>query len=953
MAYNDAFIKILGELEDIMSRQGEPFKARAYQKASETIMTYPEDITTITQLVGKPAMGKSVMTTLQEYIDTGLVQTVERYKTDPLNTLTRVFGIGPKKARDFIEEGLDTVEKLKNHPEKLTSAQKIGVEFYDDIQQKIPREEIDEYKNTFSHILQSKNIPVGTQFEIVGSYRRGASMSGDIDIIITNKDNRVESFEKMLDAFIHHKIITHILSRGKSKSLTLGRLPGKPARRIDVLYSPPDEYAFAVLYFTGSKAFNTVQRQRAVDRGYTLNEHGIHHFKKGVKGEKVEGKFTTEKDIFDFLEMAYKEPHERKDGRFVGTNSIAERLNQIKKNGICSLTEKEIEELIQKANQSYYGGEPPLMSDDLYDMICDYVSDTYPKNKMAKTGHTDLKMDVNVKHKTSLPYELWSMDKIKPDGMSLNKWTSKFKGPYVLSCKLDGVSGLYVSPNKLYTRGNGKIGQDISHMIPYLKLPKTEGLVIRGEIIIKKTLFLEKYSKDFSNPRNFVAGVVNQKMCIVQRLKDLDFVAYEVIQPSLKPSQQLVMLEKESVNSVPFVVEPRISNESLSDMLIYWRDMCEYEIDGIICGDDNIYARTSGNPAHAFAFKMVHTDQTVETKVVDVIWNASKDGYLKPRVQIEPVVIGGAKIEYTTGFNAKFIVDNRIGAGTVISIIRSGDVIPYIQEVIRGAEEPLMPSVNYKWNSTKVDILLEDYKTDVDVNHKRITLFFKAIGVDGLGAGNIKKIMDAGYTTIPKILSMSHDDFMEIEGFKQTLSDKIYKGILHKFQEAPLPVLMEATNIFGRGFGKKKNQMILSEVPDIIVCDLSDREKIEKVSKISGMAENTSQKFIDKLTEFKEWVYLVGISQDKLLYKPNEVVTTIDTNNVLYGKRVVITGFRDKHLLENIEQRGAVVSSSVSKQTYVVIVKDPQQESSKTHDAKTYGVPVVSYQEFIKTHNIV
>jgi len=73
----------------------------------------------------------------------------------------------------------------------------------------------------------------------------------------------------------------------------------------------------------------------------------------------------------------------------------------------------------------------------------------------------------------------------------------------------------------------------------------------------------------------------------------------------------------------------------------------------------------------------------------------------------------------------------------------------------------------------------------------------------------------------------------------------------------------------------------------------------------------------------------------------------------LYGKRVVITGFRDKHLLENIEQRGAVVSSSVSKQTYVVIVKDPQQESSKTHDAKTYGVPVVSYQEFIKTHNIV
>ena len=91
--------------------------------------------------------------------------------------------------------------------------------------------------------------------------------------------------------------------------------------------------------------------------------------------------------------------------------------------------------------------------------------------------------------------------------------------------------------------------------------------------------------------------------------------------------------------------------------------------------NDKVYPRKRGNPDRD-AFKMVLGDQVAEAKVVNVIWTASKDGYLKPRVQIEPVVLGGAKIEYATGFNAKFIVDKKIGVGSVISLVGSGDVIP-------------------------------------------------------------------------------------------------------------------------------------------------------------------------------------------------------------------------------------------------------------------------------------
>ena len=173
-----------------------------------------------------------------------------------------------------------------------------------------------------------------------------------------------------------------------------------------------------------------------------------------------------------------------------------------------------------------------------------------------------------------------------------------------------------------------------------------------------------------------------------------------------------------------------LSNELLSEVLVKWRADYLYEIDGVIVTDDNVYPRKSGNPEHSFAFKMVLSDQIAEVKVVDVLWNPSKDGYLKPRVQIEPIQLGGVKIEYATGFNAAFIEQNKIGLGALIQIIRSGDVIPHIRSVTIPAEAPKMPLVPYKWNDTHVDIMLEDIGSDTTVREKNITGFFRGIGVD-------------------------------------------------------------------------------------------------------------------------------------------------------------------------------------------------------------------------------
>ena len=968
--FNEEFIDILSELTDIMVSKGDLFRAKAYRDAVEVIIKYDGDINTANQLEGKKGIGKTMLTKLNEYIETGTLQILEKERKNPITVLTKVHGIGPKKAKQLVDIGIESIDDLKKNQTKneidelLTDNIKLGIKYFDDIEKRIPREEIKKYKSIFDNLFHENASLVDTQFDIVGSYRRGNKTSGDIDIIITNNKNNKEIFKNVIDILIEKKIIIEVLSLGKVKSLTICKLPNETPRRVDFLYSPPDEYYFALLYFTGSKVFNTLQRQRALDLGYTLNEHGLHKINKGVKGDKVNQKFTSEKSIFDFLEMEYCPPEKRNDTLCI--KQLDKKKDDKKKDdkkendkkSFSELSETELSSLIKRANDEYYCNNEPIMSDDEYDLLIEYMKNKYPNNKVIDEGHTACDI---TKNKVKLPYEMWSMDKIKPNSKSLSNWITKYSGPYVLSCKLDGVSGLYTTEGslpKLYTRGNGKIGQDVSHLIPYLKLPKTKNIVVRGEFIVSKKLFQEKYNS-FSNSRNFVAGVINQKKIEINKFKDIDFVIYEVIKPILKPYEQLVYVNKEikaeypDINIVRYAKSDKISEKMLSKLLLKWKDNYKYEIDGIICADNNIYERGNSNPEHAFAFKMIISDQIVETKVVDVIWTPSKDGYLKPRVKIEPVTLGGAKIEYATGFNAKFIKDNKIGIGSIIKIIRSGDVIPHITDVVKSSETAKMPDVEYIWNSTNIDIILENKSDDKIVQQKNISGFFTIIGVEGLGPGNIKKVYTSGYDTIPKIIRMKKDDFMSVEGFKDKLSDKIHIGIQDKIQNVSLPELMQATNIFGRGFGERRFKTILTSYPDIFNDFKSQKnnvEIIEKLNQINGMASKTSQNFINKLPEFMSWIKETNLENKLIINKKDNKHDTKDKKHPLYGKKYVLTGFRDKKLVDKLDSIGAEQSNAVTKNTFLVIVESYDEDTGKVSKAKELNIKIITPNDLIQLY---
>jgi DNA polymerase/3'-5' exonuclease PolX len=112
--WNERFIKILEELADITQRQGEPFKAKAYQAAQESIMTYVDDIHSLEQIQQLPGIGKTILSKLDEYMKTGTIQFLERERANPMNVLTRIYGVGPKKAAELIKAGFTTLAELRS-----------------------------------------------------------------------------------------------------------------------------------------------------------------------------------------------------------------------------------------------------------------------------------------------------------------------------------------------------------------------------------------------------------------------------------------------------------------------------------------------------------------------------------------------------------------------------------------------------------------------------------------------------------------------------------------------------------------------------------------------------------------------------------------------------------------------------------------------------------------------
>jgi NAD-dependent DNA ligase len=342
---------------------------------------------------------------------------------------------------------------------------------------------------------------------------------------------------------------------------------------------------------------------------------------------------------------------------------------------------------------------------------------------------------------------------------------------------------------------------------------------------------------------------------------------------------------------------------------------------------------------------MALDDQTATTEVKDVIWMASQDGYLKPRIRVTPVSIGGVTIEYATGFNAKFIEDNVVGEGAMVQLIRSGDVIPYIQAVTKPAPNGAkMPDIEYVWNPTHVDILVADLENNETVKEKGVIGFFTDLGVEGVSSGNVKRIMAAGYDTIPKILHMSIEDFRKVDGFKEKMAEKVYASIKSNMEKATLIELMAASNKFGRGIGKRVIKPLIDAHPDFLVSNTSREVKIEQLNQ-AGIHKNAPA-FYEAIEPFKVFLTECGLDYKLVQQTQHEPETKI-IKHPLNGKSVVMTKVRDKTIINFLPTVGATLEDGIKANTAVLIVKDKNDITNKTKDAEKKQIPIMTVDEFI------
>jgi len=606
---------------------------------------------------------------------------------------------------------------------------------------------------------------------------------------------------------------------------------------------------------------------------------------------------------------------------------------------IDNYSQEELEEILDDASNSYYNTNKLELIDSEFDFVKEYLLSKYPHSKYkTKVGHV-------TGNKVQLPYYMGSMDNLKEE-KKISNWMKKYKEDYVIMSKLDGISGLLYKNGhilKLFTRGNGQEGKDVSHLIKYFNIPNLNShseITIRGEILVKQDTY-SKLKTTSANSRSFASGLVNSKKPD-KTVKYLDFVAYEMLYPEFKISEQLKKLKKMGFDVVKNNSVKNIDFKYLQTTLESYKSTEDYLIDGIIIRHNSNYGyNKAGNPEYAFAFKMLLNEQVEETIVVKVHWNVSKYRKLFPQVQVKKVNIGGVNIEYVSGKSGQFIYKNKIGPGAVVKIARSCDVIPDILEVVIKAKKPDMPDSEYEWNETDVDIFSIDNNDDDVCKIKLITDFFKNINVGSMGPGIIKKLYENGYTEIVDILHIRKKDLLEIEGFQETLANKIINNIKMALEKVNLIEIMNASNIFGNGLGKKKLALIFSSIPDVMKHKIDNNLK-QKIINIDGFSDISANQFVNNLEGFKLFL-------KNLKIKTHNLDSYIEKTQI--KKNIVFTGFRNSELEKYLESHKISVKNTINTDTFLLIKKDKSSTSSKIQEANKKNIKVISLEEFMKNKN--
>lgn len=565
--------------------------------------------------------------------------------------------------------------------------------------------------------------------------------------------------------------------------------------------------------------------------------------------------------------------------------------------------------------------------------------------------------------KLKLPYPMGGLNQIPVGG--IEKWVTSnnlSNEQLIITDKMDGVSCLLIY-NEIgeiqiaYSRGDGFYAQDITrHVLKINNIPKKipKKMVIRGEIEMSDLSF-EKSVKiissrsgtQYKNARNAVIGLMNADINNELVYDYLSFIPYQIIDSNLDKEEQLKLLE--DLNFQPVSYKKYNGNEITDELLIEIikdrKKELNFAIDGIVIDINNntirskISTKEEITPKYSIKYKVMDETNVAIATVIGVEWNVSKHGFMKPRVNVEPIELSGVTVQYATGFNAKFINDNNIGPGAQIQITRSGDVIPYILGIVKPAKTPQLPTCDCYWNETNVDLIIKDHHEEVDVMIEQTLAFFTNLKIPQLKEGNVRVLFEINEynNAMDAINEILNYDKIQLESFIGENGRKIYDGLRNKFSEIELYELMGSLPLFGIGLGTRKFKKLINSLK-IINIDQIKNLTIQQLITVESFEEKTSLKVLSGLEKFIEFYNTLPKYVNIVFYKET-------TKDIMNGQVIVFTGFRDTDLQKTIESYGGKVTTSVSKNTTLVVCNDPLSGSSKIQKAIDLGIKVIDVVE--------
>ena len=606
---------------------------------------------------------------------------------------------------------------------------------------------------------------------------------------------------------------------------------------------------------------------------------------------------------------------------------------------VSDLSDSDLVEFCSIANQRYRIGDP-IVSDEDYDFVFILeLTKRIPDHPFLIKVESEI--DGFSEEKVKLPEKMLSTDKAY-SLEEINKWLDriiKFSSEinYSLSdiqikgtAKLDGFAG-YDDGIKLYTRGDGNKGSDISRVFErglgvFNNSERGQG---PGEIVVKRSYFENHLSNHFEFPRNFQASLIKEK--------ELDSFAIHAI------SEKAALF-------VPFTQLPQwlgsideFSSQFL-DIVVQLEDGVDFDIDGVVFEVVNPEIKKymgSNRKFHRWQIAFKENKEKAQVNVISVTAQVGRTGKITPVAELEPTQLSGATIYRATGHHYGLVKEQGLGAGSIIELTRSGLVIPKINKVLKRAEVDIptnCPSCG--------DILSWDSDFLMCLNHEacpeqimgKIIYFFRILANnDGFGQATIQKLYAKGINQVSDIYLLNEAKLISM-GFGKKTSHNLINQLTRSRKESIEDWrFLAAFGVQRLGMGNCENLLRNYSIEQVF--NLS----IEDIKNIDGFAEITAELIFDGLSSIKTQygaLILGGFELEKTRLKND----TNLINNPFNSKKIVFTGTMSESralLQKQAKTHGAIVGKSVSSKTDFLII-GVNVGQSKIKAAKTLSLIHIS-----------